>query len=164
MYNLAHVYLYDEHTNESINKSIELIRSTENEFESSIKMLCIIIIKKHGINLDNIGKDISQYTKNLSKFISSFKEIINNHSLDKANNLENVYLELKNIDYMYNIFLGIINSKKLFEEYKFKKSDQSNSQFNISRQFYEGFRFDIINNIYKIVIIVSLIYILFIKF
>ena len=71
MYNLAHIYIYDEKTEEFIDKSIELlINSIINNFYPSEKLLCLLLIKKYGFDIEKIINCVSKFTKYVDKLPS----------------------------------------------------------------------------------------------
>lgn len=70
MYNLAHLYFYEDSNKDSIDKSIELlIHSNEKGFLQSKELLCLTLLKKYNFHLDAIKAEIeslSQGNKELS--------------------------------------------------------------------------------------------------
>ena len=54
--------MYDDRINNDINESIELLFKSSNlNFESSIHLLCLALIKKSGFDLMNINEEISKH-------------------------------------------------------------------------------------------------------
>lgn len=115
MYNLAHLYLYNETIENNITNSIELlVESCTKGFYPSRELLCIALIKKFGFDFDEM--------KNEEKFNRQVK----------------LY---NNSDFLYNHLRQIIPSKDIYTidtNNGFEKNAKK-----INHLFYEGFGIEI---------------------
>ena len=127
MYNLAHIYLYEEDSIEFIDKSIELLKKSSNKrFSYSTELLYIALCKKYEKNIDAIKNEYSKFLKydnesELVRFIDNFS-------------LEEIYFKYKEIDFLYDIGLKKVISKNIYKE----KISQ-NPEIKLTKEFYEGF-------------------------
>ncbi|KAK8887072.1 hypothetical protein M9Y10_038108 [Tritrichomonas musculus] len=140
VYNLAHIYLYDESIENGLNKSIELLLSTwKYSFIYSRTLLCLALLKKHGNNLTNIKNEFSNYPEISDTFESSILEAIKYYQL----NIESIFLAkfeyFRNIDFLYNIYCVPIVSQSINNEEK----THFESRKDLSDEFYEGFGIEI---------------------
>ncbi|KAK8843573.1 hypothetical protein M9Y10_024630 [Tritrichomonas musculus] len=131
MYNLAHIYIYEENINQDINKLIDLLIKSSEKFDPSFFLLCIILIKQ------NI----------------SYKDVIKNNDLAKkisrkiveiGSKFEVIYDYLKDKDYIYNLFLQPVLTSEL-NNIKFNDANPKypNAK-DISNEFYDGFGRDLL--------------------
>ena len=103
MYNLAHLYLYEEPIKDSIDKSIELlVRSLNEGFYPSFELLCLSLIKKYGNDFDSITKKLDEQTSHFNKYKTPILVIVGNYISYKSF-YEMKYLEYKNVDFLYNV-------------------------------------------------------------
>ena len=137
MYNLAHIYIFEDKSNERINESIQLLlKSLIQGFQPSAILLLIAFAIEQGFNENdvNINQDLL-----LERIIKHKKlEIkINNNKI----NFREWYQEYKNIDFIYNFKEEIIKTSVIFE----KNDVQPNNSncHNITSEFYEGFGKDL---------------------
>ena len=130
LYNLAHIYIYEESNNQRIDEAIEyLIKSSLQKFSPANDLLCIALIKKYGFNLTKIQKEL-QKLKNFKndKFV---KMILQKDFYEKQ------YQYYKSIDFLYDFKLEAIQSKDLNEQYKIQQLLKKRK--DITLDFYEGF-------------------------
>lgn len=142
MYNISHIYIYEDNTDESIEKSIELlIKSSNLGFEPSTEMLCLVLVKKYYIlnDFNIIKKKISEYTEKCDSFISKFDTMIKKYKLYNIFHLNEVYEYRRTIDYLYDFTYNPIESKKILEII----NEQENQSSEITQSFYDGFGIDI---------------------
>ena len=136
MYNLAHLYLYEDPIEGFIDKSIELlIKSLKRGFSQSIYILCLALIKKVEDNLLNIQNILDDH--NISNELSlKIVEIINKWILNDSFNEE--YLYYQSIDFIYTSSKTIIRSTMITDsKYRYQPNNQNIK--NITSLFYEGF-------------------------
>lgn len=139
MYNLAHLYIFDKHTDNTINKSIKLlIESLNKGFEQSIDLLLLILIKRYGTNIDKMKKEHPEC--NTNKIIT----LINTSLLNSEEFLKQHYQIYINIDYLYNIKLEAITSNELIQKKSKDHLNKKNEEIELTLDFYEGFGKDII--------------------
>ena len=60
MYNLAHMYFYNDHVKEEFDTIDLLIRSSNEDFYESIQLSCIILFKTFGNDVDQIIKRLNE--------------------------------------------------------------------------------------------------------
>ncbi|KAK8870233.1 hypothetical protein M9Y10_008110 [Tritrichomonas musculus] len=136
MYNLAHMYFYNDHIKEEFDPINLLIRSSNEDFYESIQLLCIILFKTFGNDEAKIIKRLNENeikAKNISLIIS---RLIPNES-----SYETLYQYYKNIDFLYDISSKPIKSSEVGKEIK---KDRNNFRAKeITSVFYEGFGIDI---------------------
>ncbi|KAK8834437.1 hypothetical protein M9Y10_018146 [Tritrichomonas musculus] len=142
MYNLAHLYIYDETVNGDINKSIELLIKSSDQFSHSMILLCILIVKQFGFNIDLIKEKIEERSgeqKNLS--IRVIQKIFDLNLFDKLT-FETMYESYRNKDFLYDALLAIIESSDLLKP-KPKDVPKYPNAKDITSLFYEGFGQDL---------------------
>ena len=127
MYNLAHIYIYEECDNESFDKSIELLKESSSKgFSYSTELLYIALFHKYGNNINEIGKEIIKYIdyENETRYLN----------INEYYSSENKYLYYKDIDFLYDIGMNEIITKDIYRE----KIKQTTGK-KITTEFYEGF-------------------------
>lgn len=148
MYNLALLYIFEEYSEETFNKSIQLlIKSLDKGFSPSKQFLLLILIKKYGTNFNDISKKMSNFTKNPNKIIKSFKKAVEEQLLYLKQIFEEVYQQQRSIYYIYNQSLEIIQVNDLEKEKNNKEIGNDKNQNYINDDFYQGFGEDIFLNI-----------------
>ncbi|KAK8891595.1 hypothetical protein M9Y10_028808 [Tritrichomonas musculus] len=143
MYNLAHIYFYDETVKQDIDKSIDLLIRSSNVFIHSRILLCIVLIKKVGPDLQKIEREILKYTKRTSDLLSKIRIIIIHHSLLDKERYSILYELYQTKDFLYTIKLDYIESSKLYTLDKHKEIPKYPKAKEINKIFYEGFEFDV---------------------
>lgn len=95
MFNLAHIYIYENSIKGNIDESIELlIKSSLLKFTPSKYLLCLMLVKKFGYNLNTIRERINQ-----SRYAS------NDFSNEICNLIKHLRLDLKGVSKnLYNYF------------------------------------------------------------
>ena len=138
MYNLAHLYIYEEGTTESIYKSINLLIDSSNlTFFPSTILLLIILLKKYDRNINNYLSKINKKVYNFYFLGIGFNDIIsflNNESI-----LEEYYQKYKNIDFLYNQSHEVIETKHLYDFKNNQTPQIINQEKLITQDFYDGF-------------------------
>lgn len=141
MYNLAHIYIY-ESIKQDEDESIKLLIKSSTQFEHSLILLSIVLVKRYGEDVSSIQQTIEKYDKG-SKITSHINEIIFHLDLFNKYN-HNYYFEMyKKIDFLYDVELNPIltedvqnaNQKVIIPKYPKAK--------NITQMFYEGFGIDL---------------------
>ena len=103
MYNLSHLYIYEDGADESINKSIDLlVKSSSSGFLRSTELLSLIMVKKYGENYDEIKLEIEKYLENSNDLTVTIINMIKNEKLYDQKYFEKKYQELKAIDFYFN--------------------------------------------------------------
>ena len=142
-YNLSHIYIYEYQTEKFINESIKLLIESSNDgFSPSRELLFMILIQKHGLNIDKIEEEITNHTNNSHELVSYIFEQIEYHDFDDETSLHDLYHKYENIDFLYNtIFIPILSSSIIKKEIKEERTNE-NTGFEITSDFYEGFSID----------------------
>ncbi|KAK8871531.1 hypothetical protein M9Y10_007261 [Tritrichomonas musculus] len=141
MYNLAHLYFYEDPIKDSIDKSIELlIHSIEKGFQQSKVLLCLALLKKHNFHLDMIKAEIEPISKELSFEICT---IIWNSGLLESIYFEALYNYNQNIDFLYSNDFRPYITNEINDSEIIINSGPDPQIPNISKLFYEGFGFEI---------------------
>ncbi|KAK8842949.1 hypothetical protein M9Y10_025815 [Tritrichomonas musculus] len=144
MYNLAHLYFYEDPIKDSIDKSIELlIHSIEKGFQQSKELLCLALLKKHNFNLDMIKEEIERISKGNKVLSFEVCIIINISGLFESKYFEARYEYNRNIDFLYSNELKPCISKVIDNSENITNSIPSPQIPKISKMFYEGFGFEI---------------------
>lgn len=139
MYNLAHIYIFDNSIEHDFNKSIELLIRSSDYFIFSFNLLCLILAKKFDFNIDTIIKEIENFhgmTKDLSSKIC--QHIIDNDFLNQSF-LECLYEGFSKEDFVYDISLQPISSANLENIIKDCTIPKYPNAKEISTEFYKGF-------------------------
>ncbi|KAK8871370.1 hypothetical protein M9Y10_007093 [Tritrichomonas musculus] len=144
MYNLAHLYFYEDPIKDSIDKSIELlIHSIEKGFQQSKELLCLALLKKHNFNLDMIKEEIDRISKGNKVLSFEICTIMNISGLFDSKYFETRYEYNRNIDFLYSNELKPCISKVIDNSENITNSIPSPHIPKISKMFYEGFGFEI---------------------
>ena len=139
MYNLAHIYICVDQSKEMIDKSIDLlINSINQNLLLAEFLLCVALIKKHGLNFSNIYKEIKMKTEKTSRLSDEIFEIIDLTGIYSMEAFNQFYKAISMFDVKYNFLRNPIFSFEVFNiESKIEKTN--NKKKNITKDFYEGF-------------------------
>ena len=133
MYNLAHVYFYEEHTDKSISKSIKLlIRSSELGFASALELLSLLLVNKWDYYKENIKNELKNNIDISNELLSKIRIIFQQNKLNNPICYESFYNKFENIDFLYDPATKTQISKKLSME-------KTTPKPNITIEFYNGF-------------------------
>ncbi|KAK8837958.1 hypothetical protein M9Y10_035902 [Tritrichomonas musculus] len=135
MYNLAHVYIYDETIKQDLNKSIDLLLRSMDKFEHSFILLCLALLLKFEFNVETIKQELSIRNDITEMIIDKILAVIGQYKL-YFNELYELY---RHKDYLYNITLHPILSSELEHiDKKAIKPKYPNAK-DLSPEFYAGF-------------------------
>ncbi|KAK8880692.1 hypothetical protein M9Y10_003377 [Tritrichomonas musculus] len=139
MYNLAHIYMYDKTIKQDLNKSIELLIRSMNDFRHSLILLCLALLKKYDLSIERIKQELKQRTDiNRSSMEILFKIIY------KYMSYFDVYYEsYRYKDYLYNVELEPVKSSKLKRTNKKDFQPKYPKAKELSSEFYKGFGEDL---------------------
>ncbi|KAK8887833.1 hypothetical protein M9Y10_038890 [Tritrichomonas musculus] len=143
MYNLAHLYMYDETIKEGINKSIELLIKSSDQFKLSKILLCILLVKQFGFNIDIIKEKIEERTEGQKNFSNQIIEQICHLNLFDELTFEIMYESYRNKDFLYSSTFRIIESSDLLKPKEKDIIHKYPNAKDISSLFYEGFGEDL---------------------
>lgn len=140
MYNLAHIFLYDEQY-QNIDKSIELLCKSSKQFFHSLILLGIALVKKYGNDSEAIQFKIKELIGKSNDLSTKIFYIIKYLELFNYLFFECLYELYKKMDFLYDLFFqpvlsSEINKKKIIEKNPNLK--------NISDEFYNGFGYDLL--------------------
>ena len=139
MYNLAHICIYEDKTDEKIDQSIDLlIKLAKKNFIQSQTLLCIALIKRYGFNLGIIKSELHKrmnITEDLSKKIH---QMIINLKLANEKNFIELYNYYKKMDFLYDFLKNPICTQNISIQKQQFDLKNKNAK-NITKDFYEGF-------------------------
>ena len=143
MYNLAHIYLYEEFGKERIDNSIELLIESSNlGFQPSKYLLCIALIKKYGTDLRTLKEELSKFANIPIHLLVNILEIFNYLNLYNKASFEELYECYRVNDYIYNYNYEVIRYKD-FIQVKEETQLRDPHLHGINALFYEGFGLEI---------------------
>ena len=143
MYNLSHLYMYEETIKVDINKLFEMLIKSSDQFQHSLVLLSLLLIKQFGYNIQTLKNEIEKELKGKMIYQKKIIQNIINFKLFERNFFEKIYEAYRTKDFMYNASVKIIESKYLQEI----KADEIIPKYpnakNITKVFYEWFGDDI---------------------
>ncbi|KAK8850242.1 hypothetical protein M9Y10_018367 [Tritrichomonas musculus] len=144
MYNLAHLYLYENIRDDGIDESIQLlINSALQTFSHSIFLLCLALIKKFNGDMISIKNKVDESTFNDSELSNNVCQMIIKYELNNDITFERFFECYRKIDFLYDLELESFISHELADR-KLNPDDNKISKIpKINELFYEGFGFDI---------------------
>ena len=137
MYNLAHLYFYEEPYKDSFKESIKLLIKSSNETKL---LLCLISIINFGFEYENIIKELKKYDTISNELAKCIYNILVLEKLEDITVFENRFNQLRDIDYIYDHhmqYYSIENNILIANLYK-KKITKNNCK-DINSDFYDGF-------------------------
>ena len=140
MYNLAHIHVYEEMIKQDIDRSIELLIKSSNEFEYSFNLLCIILIKRYGFKIERIQHEIDKQIEKTNEIHAKVSAKINLLINLGELYVDSLYETYRNKDFLYDVLHLPICSSDLL-----KKNKKNPNLKDISKDFYEGVGYDLIN-------------------
>ena len=141
MYNLAHLYFYENPIENSIQESIKLLitSSNKNHYES-IFLLCIISIKEFGNSFEKIIQNLMKFESFSTKLASSMYRIIEYNKLYQPSVFNSKYAQYRYIDFIFDFeFFFSDFSKHVYFLKNGNIIKEENHQENINSDFFEGF-------------------------
>lgn len=139
MYNLAHLYFYEE-TENSYDNIIDLLVNSMNEFDDSSKLLAIVLIKKYkNITFEIIENEIkihlSNKKNNIKNMVYKIYKFILENKIYLISNYNHHYYMYKKIDFMYGYQENAVVTTFLMSEQDIKETQRC----VINEDFYNGF-------------------------
>ena len=134
MFNLAHIYFYEEAGISNLEKAIELlVKSALKNLIHSLHLLCLAVIKKYeSPDIFKIKKDFSMIDNENSSILS--EEVIK--KIESFNLMESIYYDL-----LYNELKGfnlVYYGNKIENQKRKKKIEIIDNRPVINEIFYEG--------------------------
>lgn len=135
MYNLAHIYIFEDGFENKIDESIDLLFESVS-FEPAIMLLCIILIKKYGFNFDMIEQIIIEKTSESNKIFQN--RIIKQLKLFDEFKLNEQYKLYQSLDFLFgfNSHFRAFASSKIFNE---ERKNENKEMKDLTSEFYDGF-------------------------
>ncbi|KAK8836936.1 hypothetical protein M9Y10_036967 [Tritrichomonas musculus] len=127
MFNLAHIYFYEEGVQSDLKKAMELIvKSLLSDIPHSLDLLCLIVLKKYQqFSIDDIKKDFENISKDSGEDLA---EIV----FEVIFIYEKLFMAIKDINLVYYGF----NIENQTMKEKIEKID---NRSELNSYFYEGF-------------------------
>ena len=142
MYNLGHLYLYNDQLKDNKQQSIYfLIQSFTEGFHKSLILLCLSLIKSYGYSKDKISQRLENVEMESLKLSLLVCQMIDQLKLYEKEVFEKIYEYHRKIDYLYNFRLKPIESKDIKKDKE--KQTKNEKIVNISSIFYEGFEINL---------------------
>lgn len=139
MYNLAHIFLYEDQSSEKLEKAIDLlIKSSNQGFIPSIELLCVALYKKYR---NDIEKGIHELKNRINEKNIIFSRITKIIYKLNSNIFDEKYEEYKHLDFTFDLDKSVILSKYYYDEKLIKERRKQIK--NISSEFYDGFGVEI---------------------
>lgn len=135
MFNLAHIYFYEEGVQSDLKKAMELIvTSLLSDIPHSLDLLCLIVLKKYQqFSIDDIKKDFENISKDSGEDLAEIVfEVIQTNNLGDTHIYEKLFMAIKDINLVYYGF----NIKNQTMKEKIEKID---NRRELNSNFYEGF-------------------------
>ena len=145
MYNLAHLYFYEQPIKNSNEESIKLLINSSNEDHYPSKfLLCIVSIYEFGNDIHNIIREINKIESISKELTNSICDIIKYNQLEEKLVLKEKYEQYRNIDFIFDFdFFFSEYSKGIdYLENGIQIKDENptkNLGEKINSDFYEGF-------------------------
>ncbi|KAK8834233.1 hypothetical protein M9Y10_032344, partial [Tritrichomonas musculus] len=141
MFNLSHIYLYDDLTvQQNIDEAIELlIKSSIENFNPSRYLLCIALIKKFGYSFENIKQKLDKHTDNINNLALIILKLINKNKLNENTIFKKQYQIFRKIDFLYNDDFNYFFSDDLKKQDETQNISSKIHLQDINSEFYLGF-------------------------
>ncbi|KAK8865464.1 hypothetical protein M9Y10_011012 [Tritrichomonas musculus] len=145
MYNLAHIYMYDDSIKCDFNKLIELLINSSKQFYHSIILLYLLLVKQFGFNIEKIKQEIEKITDETSNLYEKIQNICVLNLSDKSK-YDYLYELYRNNDFIYNIEFHPIQAFVIRQKKVIIIPSKYPNAKDISSEFYDGFGHDLINS------------------
>lgn len=138
MYNLAHDYIYNDQNEINIKECFDLLIKSSYELHHSLVLLCLLLVKKFGFNLQKIKEEIDTIADLKENYSSKICSEILFLELNEQSNFDKLYEYYRKIDFIYNVQLEIVLSSEILNLDSYKNNKYPKAK-NISSEFYKGF-------------------------
>ena len=137
IYNLAHLYLYEDETKEKIDKSIELLtKLLKTSFFPARNLFCIALIIKNGCNFEKNYQNLLEIKISIYLMKIILEMILKQNFIIKSF-FEEKYQQYKKIDFLYDFNTNKIQSNELNKQKSIQIDKKEYKE--ISQIFYDGF-------------------------
>lgn len=111
-YNLAHIYLYEKISDDSIDEALKLLLNSELQFSYSSFLLCFALIIKYKFKISDIEKELTNIGyKNKNKII----RMIRSHNLISENAFNLMFEKYRHIDFIFDHMKQPIITNEFYE-------------------------------------------------
>lgn len=141
MYNLAHIYIYDEKIKQNLDEPIDLLIKSSNFFDPSLILLCVVLIK-YKYDLSIVKNKIEELVHENSELKITVWLLIIFFSYRNAYVV--IYESYRNKDFLYNIYFKPMLRSDLKSIKELNIPPKYPNAKNISELFYEGFGKDLL--------------------
>ena len=97
-----------------------------------MELLCIILIKKFGLNIEIIEEELKKYKNITDNFLSSVFEMIENEDLFDHSIYEKRYKYYENVEYLYDFRFRRVSYEKVINQ-------DLDENYKLGGGFYEGY-------------------------
>ena len=142
MYNLAHLYFYENPIENGNQESIKLLIASSNKDHYPSKfLLCIVSIHEFGNNINTIIQELNKIEPISCQLINSIYNIIYSNGLDQESILKEKYDQYRNIDYVFDFDFFYSEHLSMIDYLAngILIKEEKNISENINSEFYEGF-------------------------
>ena len=134
---------YDETIKQDIDKSIELLIKSSTEFKHAFNLLCVVLIKTFGFDIEKIKNEIDKRVGKSNELYSKIIAMVNLLIYSGESIVNYLYEEYRNKDFLYDVLFDYICTSDLLKENTEQKEKNPHLK-DISEDFYEGFGYDLI--------------------
>ena len=140
MYNLANIYIYDESYENKIDKAIELLFKSFDQFPHSCILLCLALIKKFGFQREEIEKHVRELNSKKSKAdLSSIFRFLD--LFQSTDDFTYYYEYYRDKYYLYNHLRKFVSLSEFLKQKRINMNHKNVPDIN--SVFYEGFGIEI---------------------
>ncbi|KAK8892308.1 hypothetical protein M9Y10_029533 [Tritrichomonas musculus] len=139
MYNLAHLYIYDEEIKLDFSRTVGLLIKSANNFHHSMVLLCLLLIKHCGFDIEIIKQKINEHINHNNDFTAKLCQMISGLELFNTTNFDFLYESYRKKVFLYNILLAPIPSTDLQNIDGNDIRQKYSNIKDISSEFYNGF-------------------------
>ena len=137
MYNLALAYNFNKNIKSDINETYDLLIKSSQNFDQSLVLLSLILVKQVGCDIEMIKQKVEMLTKKKDELLNQICDKIYDLKLYDKKIFDSKYNSYNERYYIYNALFKPIPFSDLIN----KRSDiiPKSSPHKISSLFYEGF-------------------------
>ena len=142
MYNLSHIYFYDQSIKQNFNLLDLLIKSCKI-FKESFVLLSLVLIDKFCSDIEQMETELEKRADASNDLTSKIINYILDHNLFDPKSFDQFYNFYRDRDYLYNILHEPILTSELNKKDREEKEPKYRNMKELSNEFYEGFGHDL---------------------
>ncbi|KAK8894562.1 hypothetical protein M9Y10_022997 [Tritrichomonas musculus] len=142
MYNLSHIYFYDQTIKQNFNP-LDLLIKSSRKFNESFVLLCLLLIHKFGSDIEQIRAELERREDESNCLFSQVISYIKKHNLFDQKAFDRLYNIYRERDYLYNVVNEPILTSEIRQKDKKTNKPKYPNMKEISQEFYEGFGRDL---------------------